>query len=170
MTGATEQAAEAAIDAACRILHLPTVRTQAAEAADAAARDKITHRGYLAELLASETDARTERRRIRRINEAKFPRHKTLAAFNIDASPVNGALLGTLATCRWIDDAQPVVLIGDSGTGKTHLLIALGIAACERQVRRHTAGLVSPPARRDRTRTGHQEVEQLLAQTTPNEH
>jgi DNA replication protein DnaC len=140
-TPTTDAAAEAAIDAACRTLHLPTVRAEASPAADAAARDKITHRGYLAELLAAETDARTERRRLRRINDAKFPRHKTLAAFDTTHSPVDPALLGVLATGRWIDDAQPVVLIGDSGTGKTHLLIALGIAACEqgRSVRYITA-------------------------------
>jgi DNA replication protein DnaC len=140
-TPTTDAAAEAAIDAACRALHLPTVRAEASTAADAAARDKITHRGYLAELLAAETDARTERRQLRRINDAKFPRHKTLDAFDTTHSPVDPALLGTLATGRWIDDAQPVVLIGDSGTGKTHLLIALGMAACEqgRSVRYTTA-------------------------------
>jgi DNA replication protein DnaC len=140
-TASTEAAASAAIGAACRILHLPTVREQADELADAATREKLTHRGYLAELLAAETDARTERRRIRRIREAKFPRHKTLASFDTDASPVDAALLATLATCSWIDEARPAVLIGDSGTGKTHLLIALGMAACEqgRKVRYTTA-------------------------------
>ncbi|HUG86034.1 MAG TPA: IS21-like element helper ATPase IstB [Euzebya sp.] len=140
-TASTEAAAAAAIVAACRSLHLPTVRELADELAEEAAREKLTHRGYLAELLAAETDARTERRRIRRIRDAKFPRHKTLAAFDTDASPVDAALLATLATCGWIDEARPVVLIGDSGTGKTHLLIALGIAACEqgRKVRYITA-------------------------------
>lgn len=144
-TPTTEASADAAIDAACRTLHLPTVRTLAAPTAEQAARDQITHRGYLAELLAAETDARTERRRQRRIRDAKFPRHKTLAGFDTTVSIVDGALLGTLATGKWIDDAQPVVLLGDSGTGKTHLLIALGMAACEqgRKVRYTTAAALT---------------------------
>ena len=53
---------------------LPTVREQAGKQADAAARAQLTHRGYLAELLATEVDDRAERRRIRRIREARFPR------------------------------------------------------------------------------------------------
>lgn len=57
-TPTTEQSADAAIDAACRTLHLPTVRSLAAPTAEQAARDQITHRGYLAELFAAETDAR----------------------------------------------------------------------------------------------------------------
>ena len=141
VTPSTEAAADAAIGAACRSLHLPTIRDLAGELADAAARDHITHRGYLAELLASETDARTTRRHARRIHDARFPRHKTLDTFDATASTVEPSLLATLATCSWIDQATPVVLIGDSGTGKTHLLIALGIAACQqgRRVRYTTA-------------------------------
>lgn len=68
------------------------------------------HDGRVSELV-------TERRRQRRIREAKFPRHKTLDGFDTDASIIDGALLGTLATGKWIDDAQPVVLLGDSSRG-----------------------------------------------------
>jgi len=57
MTTLTEHAAQAAIVAAATTLALPTVREQAGEMADAAARDQLTHRGYLAELLATEVDA-----------------------------------------------------------------------------------------------------------------
>ncbi len=67
MTHLTEPAAEAAIVAAATTLCLPTVRTQITALADAAARDQLTHRGYLAELLATEVDDRTERRRLRRM-------------------------------------------------------------------------------------------------------
>jgi len=128
----TEAAADAAIGAACRTLHLPTVRAQAAELADQAARDRSTHRGYLAELLAAETDARDTRRRDRRIKEARFPRVKRLDGFDLHAAPaIPPATLATLASCTWIDHGQPLVLLGDSGTGKTHLLIGVGVAACE---------------------------------------
>jgi DNA replication protein DnaC len=140
--GISDDAAAAAIDAACKSLHLPTVRADAGPLADAAVRDRITHRGYLAELLAAETDARAIRRRQRRIHEARFPRHKTLDAFDPTATPAIPAnLLTTLASCAWIDRGEPLVLLGDSGTGKSHLLIALGVAACHqgRSVRYTTA-------------------------------
>jgi DNA replication protein DnaC len=128
----TEPAAEAAIGAACHVLHLPTVRAQAGELADAAARDRLTHRAYLAELLAAETDQRDARRRQRRIHDARFPRIKRLDGFDLAAAPgVNPATLAALAACAWIDHGQPLVLLGDSGTGKSHLLIGAGIAACE---------------------------------------
>jgi len=143
----TEDAAAAAIDAACKILHLPTVRADAGPTAHAAERDRLTHRAYLAELLSAETDARTIRRRQRRINEAHFPRSKTLEAFDPTAAPnIPSSLLTTLATCAWIDRGEPLVLLGDSGTGKSHLLIALGVAACHqgRSVRyTTTAALVN---------------------------
>lgn len=130
MTKLTEAAAEAAIVSAATTLCLPTVRTQAAALADAAARDRLTHRGYLAELLSTEVDDRTERRRLRRIKEARFPRLKHLDDFDITHSPVDAATVAALAAGTFIDSGNPVVLLGDSGTGKTHLLIGAGVAAC----------------------------------------
>jgi len=132
MTTVTDTAAQAAIGAAARELRLPTVRAEAARLAEIAARERHTHLGYLAEILAAELDDRSARRRARRITEAKFPRLKRLADFNADAVPtITPAQLATLADGAWIDAGTPVVLLGDSGTGKTHLLIGLGLAACE---------------------------------------
>jgi DNA replication protein DnaC len=130
----TEPAAEAAIGAACHVLHLPTVRAQAGELADAAARDRLTHRAYLAELLAAETDQRDARRRARRVHDARFPRAKRLDGFDLAAAPgVNPATLAALASCTWIDHGQPLVLLGDSGTGKSHCETAAGDhGACRR--------------------------------------
>ena len=141
MTTLTEEAAQAAIVQAATILALPTVRAQAAEIADAAARDQLTHRGYLAELLATEVDDRAERRRHRRIREARFPRHKHLTDFDTTNSPIDGAVIATLTAGAFIDAGTPIVLLGDSGTGKTHLLIGTGLAACHtgRRVRYVTA-------------------------------
>jgi DNA replication protein DnaC len=143
----TEPAAEAAIGAACAVLHLPTIRSEAVALADTAAKERITHRGYLAELLSAEVDERDRHRRLRRINEAKFPRIKRLEDFDLAAAPtLNPATLAALGAGTWIDAGEPVVLIGDSGTGKSHLLIGLGLAACEtgRRVRYTTcAALVN---------------------------
>ena len=118
MTGPlTEPAADAAIVAAARNLALPTVRAEAAAFADAAARDRLTHRGFLAELLSAEVDARTERRRQRRRKEARFPRVKTLDTFDAAATPIDAATIASLAAGGWIDRGEPVVLLGDSGRG-----------------------------------------------------
>jgi len=128
----TDSAAQAAIGAAARELHLPTVRAEADRLADIAVRERQSHLGFLAEVLAAEVDDRSERRRVRRINEAKFPRIKRLADFNVDAVPaIPAATIGKLAGGGYLDQGEPVVLLGDSGTGKSHLLIGLGLAACE---------------------------------------
>jgi DNA replication protein DnaC len=128
----TDNAAQAAIGAAARELHLPTVRAEATRLSEIAVRERHTHLGFLAEVLSAEVDDRSERRRVRRINEAKFPRIKRLADFNVDAVPTIGAAtLGKLASGSYLDAGEPVVLLGDSGTGKSHLLIGFGLAACE---------------------------------------
>jgi DNA replication protein DnaC len=142
----SDTAAAAAVQAAARSLQLPTVRAQADELAEAAARDGATHRGYLAELLAAEVDERAERRRLRRTREARFPRMKLLEDFEVGNSPIDPATIATLAAGDFIAASRPAVLLGDSGTGKTHLLIGTGMAACQagRSVRYVTAaGLVN---------------------------
>ena len=146
MTAVTDTAALAAIGAAARELKLPTIRADAARLAEIAVRQRQTHLAYLAEILSAEVDDRASRRRARRIGEARFPRLKRLADFNPDHVPGIAAQLATLATGAWIDAGEPVVALGDSGTGKTHLLIGLGLAACEqgRRVRyATTAALVN---------------------------
>ena len=128
----SEPAAEAAIGAACRALHLPTIRAEAGPIADQAAKQRVTHRAYLAEVLSAEVDERDGRRRVRRVREAHFPRIKRLEDFDLGAAPtINPATIAALSHGAWIDAGEPVVLLGDSGTGKSHLLIALGVAACE---------------------------------------
>nr|WP_221382960.1 IS21-like element helper ATPase IstB [Actinoplanes polyasparticus] len=128
--GLTEQAADAAIDSACRLLRLPTIRGQFGDLAEAAARDQQSYRGFLAELLMAECDDRARRRSERRIKAAAFPRDKSLRAFEFDANPhVDPAVVHTLAKCDWVKKGLPLCLIGDSGTGKSHLHIALGTEA-----------------------------------------
>lgn len=128
--GLTEEAATASIDPACRMLRLPSIRQQFPDLAEGAARDQMSYRGFLAELLMAECDDRVRRRSERRIKAASFPRDKSLRAFDFDANPNNGpATVNTLATCEWGKKGEPLCLIGDSGTGKSHLLIALGTEA-----------------------------------------
>jgi DNA replication protein DnaC len=138
----TDTAALAAIGAATRELRLPVVRADAGRIATIAERAQQSYLAFLAEVLSAEVDERGERRRQRRVTEARFPRVKRLADFDLAAAPtVNPATIATLAGCGYLDAGEPIVLLGDSGTGKSHLLIALGVAACEqgRRVRYATA-------------------------------
>lgn len=134
--GMTNEAALAAIDQACRRLRLPTMRAVTDEAIHTAEREQLTYQGFLAELLLAECDDRDRRSTIRRVNGAGFPRQKWLGDFDYDANPnINPATIHTLAEGDWIRRGDPLCLIGDSGTGKSHLLIGLGTAAAEKGYR-----------------------------------
>ncbi len=147
VTALSDPAAEAAIHAACRILQLPTVRQQAVAMAEAAVKQRLSHKAFLAEMLTAECDERDARRRVRLVKEARFPRTKRLTDFDPSMLPgLPAATLAHLAGGGWIDKGEPLILLGDSGTGKTHLLIALGACAAEqgRRVRYvTTAALVN---------------------------
>ena len=117
VTRLAEPAADAAILAAATTLQLPTIRAQAGPLAAAAAKQRLSHKAFLAEVLTAECDQRDARRRVRLVHEAKFPRTKRLADFDLTRIPdLTPALLGTLAAGTWIDAGEPLVLLGDSGT------------------------------------------------------
>jgi DNA replication protein DnaC len=138
-----EPAADAAITAATKTLQLPTIRAQFGQLAGAAAKQRLSHKAFLAEVLTAECDEREARRRIRLVNEAKFPRTKRLADFDHTRIPdITPAALGHLASGAWIDKGEPLVLLGEPGTGKTHLAIGLAIRACQAGHR----VLFAPPA------------------------
>jgi DNA replication protein DnaC len=125
-----DEAARLAVETASIRLGLPTVRAQAVELAAQAARAQASYLGFLADVLAAECDDRADRRRARLVKEARFPRLKTLGDFDPARIGLAPAVIADLAGCGWVRQAQPLVLIGDSGTGKTHLLIGIGLAAC----------------------------------------
>src|SRR4051794_41724740 len=125
----------------CKTLRMPTIGTQFAGLADAAVREGQAHVGYLEALLAAEMEERESRAIGRLLHEAKLPRMKTLDGFEFDRSAVSAAHLRTLADGDYVSRAEPVLLVGEAGTGKTHLATGLCVAAC-RQRRR---GGVTPP-------------------------
>ena len=134
--GLTPEAATAAVDQACRRLRLPTMRAVLEEALQVAEKEQLTYQGFLADLLMTECDDRDRRSSIRRVKAAGFPRDKWLGDFDFEANPnINPATINTLANGDWIRKGHPLCLIGDSGTGKSHLLIALGTAAAEKGFR-----------------------------------
>src|SRR5437763_7065404 len=126
----------------CVVLHLPTVASQCAPLAEQAERERQPYLGYLEALFAAELEDRERRAIERRIKEAHLPRVKTLDEFDFRQAPsVSPTRLSELAEGSYIERAEPIVFIGDSGTGKTHLLTALCVAACRqrRRVRFTTA-------------------------------
>jgi len=102
---------------------------------------------YLAALLEAEMSERSERRERRRLIEARFPVIKRLEDFRFSDNPkVSQASIAALAEGSWIDDRESVILLGESGTGKTMLATALAVCACQqgRRVRFTTlAGLAN---------------------------
>lgn len=143
----SESVASAAINAACKSLYLSSVAQVADAMAIEAAHQRLSHQGYLAQLLTYECEERENRSRARRIKDAKFPRSKRLEDLDLSHLPdLPPATLAQLAGGAWIDAGEPLVLLGNSGTGKTHLLIGFGTAAAEqgRRVRYiTTAALVN---------------------------
>ncbi|MDT5301364.1 MAG: hypothetical protein QOG79_4606 [Mycobacterium sp.] len=116
--GLSAQAADTAVDQACRQLRLPTVRGLFGDMVVTAEKEQLTYQGFLAELLLAECDDRTRRRSVRRVKAAGFPRQKWLGDFDFDANPnINPATIHTLAKCDWVRKGEPLCLIGDSGTG-----------------------------------------------------
>src|SRR4029078_10085637 len=92
--------------------------------------------GYLEALLTAEVEERERNTIERRIKEAHLPRVKTLEELDYAQTPmVSGAKMRELSEGGYIERAEPVVLIGDCGTGKTHLLSGLCVAACRKKWR-----------------------------------
>jgi DNA replication protein DnaC len=144
---AKTQALEALVEAHARELHLPAIRTRFRGLAAEAVREQQTPLAYLAALLEAEVTERSERREKRRLLDARFPIIKRLEDFRFADNPkVPQATIAALAQGSWIDDRESIILIGESGTGKTMLATALGVCACQqgRRVRFTTlAGLAT---------------------------
>ena len=125
-------AEEAQVMELCRALRLPAVRRDAGRCAVEAARQDIGHLGFLRQLLETECQERIERRAARRIKEAGFPQLKTLEGFDFGRAPeLPETRIRQLRQGGYIEAAEPVLFLGEPGTGKTHLATALGVAAAE---------------------------------------
>jgi DNA replication protein DnaC len=123
---------EAMLKAQCRRLHLPSVSARCMSLEQEAVRAGQRHSQYLSGLLEQELEDRAQRRAQRRVGEAHFPQLKRLSDFRFEEAPIiSPSQIAQLAEGTYIERAENVLLIGDSGTGKSMLATGLGVAACE---------------------------------------
>ena len=121
------------LDHQLKSLKLPTVLREYDKQARIAAGDGVDHVGYLARLTELELIDRERRLVERRIKQARFPIVKQLESFDFKAVPeLNKMLVLDLARGEYVARRENVILLGPSGVGKTHIALALGLAACQK--------------------------------------
>lgn len=116
-----------------RQLKLPTFLREYEKVAAEAAREGLDHVRFLLRLVELELIDRERRMVERRIRAARFPAVKSLDTFDFTAIPtLNKPLTLELARCEYVVARDNFIALGNSGTGKTHVCLALGLAACQR--------------------------------------
>jgi DNA replication protein DnaC len=126
----------------CKALRLAAVGAQFASLAEEASQQNHSHLHYLEALLQAEVEDRERRAIELRMKDAHLPRMKTLEEFDFAQSPhIPASRIRALAEGSYLERAEPVLLVGEPGTGKSHLATGLAIAACRqrRRVRFTTA-------------------------------
>jgi DNA replication protein DnaC len=114
-----------------KMLKLPTMNAECEKIAARAAQDNVDHLAFLLQLCDLELIERERKAAERRLKAARFPAHKLLDEFDFQDRPsVNKPLLLQLIQGDYLDQRENILLVGPSGTVKTHLAISLGIAAC----------------------------------------
>ncbi len=99
--------------------------------ASRASSENLDHLAFLLQLVELEMIDREQRASERRLKAAKFPYHKTLDEFDFTAQPkINKPLVLELMRGDYLDERENILFVGGSGSGKTHIATALGIAAC----------------------------------------
>lgn len=112
-------------------LRLPSILRQYRKLASQAAEGNLTHEQFLQLLIEQEVQTREQNTLKQRLRQARFPAEKTLSQFDFSAMPhLNKPMILKLAQGAYLANAENIVLLGNSGTGKTHLATALGMEAC----------------------------------------
>ncbi|SDY93896.1 IS21-like element helper ATPase IstB [Citreimonas salinaria] len=116
-----------------KTLKLPTFLREYEKLARQCAAEGLDHVQFLARLVELELIDRERRMIERRIKAAKFPATKSLDSFDFKAIPkLNKMQVLELARCEWIERSENIIALGPSGTGKTHVALGLGLAACQK--------------------------------------
>jgi DNA replication protein DnaC len=114
-----------------KVLKLPTMLRDYAAVAAACGQERVDYAGFLLRLAERELLERERKATERRLKEAAFPVVKTIDTFDFTARPsLNETLVRELLRGEYLDRRENVLLVGNPGTGKTHLATALGFAAC----------------------------------------
>jgi DNA replication protein DnaC len=116
-----------------KALKLPTFLREYDKQARQCAAEGVEHTNYLLRLAELELLERERRSVERRIRQARFPAVKSLDSFDFAAIPsLNKLLVLELARCEYVERRENVIALGNSGTGKTHVALGLGLAACQK--------------------------------------
>jgi DNA replication protein DnaC len=116
-----------------KALKLPTFLREYDKVARQCAAEGVDHVRFLLRLVELEVIDRERRMIERRIKAAKFPAVKSLDSFDFAALPsLNKALVMELARSEYVERRQNIIAVGNSGTGKTHIGLGLGLAACQK--------------------------------------
>ena len=116
-----------------KALKLPTMTAECEKVAARCARENVDHLGFLLQLCELELLDRERRAAQRRLKAARFPTPKALDGFDFAAAPsVNKPQVLELMRCDYIERRENILLIGGSGSGKTHLATTLASEACAR--------------------------------------
>lgn len=114
-------------------LKLPTFLSEYDKIARICAEEGADHPRFLLRLAERELIERERRMVERRIRAAKFPAQKSMDSFDFKAIPsLNKMLVIELARCDYVERRENIIALGPSGTGKTHIALGLGLAACQR--------------------------------------
>src|ERR1700692_2571286 len=134
MSTATDPVQQATIRQYAKQLQLTTIGGQFTQVAEQAVRQKQSHLSYLEALLGAEVEERDRNAVARRIKEAHFPKVKTLEEFAFsDAPHIPAALVRNLAEGGYLSRSEPIIFLGEAGTGKTPF--ATGLAGGGRRQR-----------------------------------
>ncbi len=116
-----------------KALRLPSFLREYDKLAQQCAAEGVDHPRYLLRLAELELIDREQRMVERRIKEARFPTVKSLDSFEFVAIPsLNKTMVLELARCEYVARRENVIAVGNSGTGKTHIALGLGLAACQK--------------------------------------
>src|SRR5207253_2970220 len=126
MNQTTQALEHASVRQYCKVLRMPVIGSNFVRLSEQAIKEQRSHIGYLEALLTMEAEERDRHAIQKRIRDAKLPRLKTLEEFDFNqAHQIPAAKIRELAEGGYIERAEPVVFMGECGTGKTHLATGL---------------------------------------------